>query len=131
MKQLRWMIRSDVPQCSKMNKDWSEDEYMKQLRQRNVIGKVVVDDSLDKVYGHIIYELHKTRLEIVILIFEEEEVAIMLIDDLIGKVTNHSQRSKLSVNVYLERLELVNLFKKKGFIGSLKEDDVIEMIYSI
>ena len=64
---VRWMIRKDTPTVLGIEEanfefPWSEDEFIRCLRQRNCIGIVV--EIADVIAGFMIYELHKGRLEI-------------------------------------------------------------------
>src|SRR5688572_2885179 len=64
---IRWMIRRDMAdvleiETSSFEFPWSEEDFIRCLRQRNCIGMVAERD--DKVVGFMIYELHKTRLHV-------------------------------------------------------------------
>ena len=64
---VRWMIRRDMPEVLAIEGQsfefpWAEDDFLRQLRQRNCIGMVA--DHGDEVVGFMIYELHKTRLHV-------------------------------------------------------------------
>ena len=65
--QIRWMIRRDMPEVLRIENDsfefnWTEEDFLACLRQRNCIGMVAEYDG--RVVGFMIYELHKTRLHI-------------------------------------------------------------------
>ena len=65
--QIRWMIRRDMPEVLKIEHEsfefnWTEEDFLACLRQRNCIGMVAEHDN--RVVGFMIYELHKTRLHI-------------------------------------------------------------------
>ena len=64
---IRWMIRRDMQevlqaeqQC--FDQSWTEEDFLRCLRQRNCIGMVA--EAGDKVIGFMIYELHKNKLHI-------------------------------------------------------------------
>ena len=64
---IRWMIRRDMAEILDIEKEafafsWSEDEFIRCLRQRNCIGMVAEHD--DRIVGYMIYELHKNRLHV-------------------------------------------------------------------
>src|SRR5438128_2496292 len=64
---IRWMIRRDMPEVLQAEQQsfdysWTEEDFLRCLRQRNCIGMVAEHD--EKVVGFMIYELHKTRLHI-------------------------------------------------------------------
>lgn len=64
----RLMVRRDFPEVPEIEHlafpqfPWSEDDFLKVLRQRNCIGKVVEING--EVCGFVIYELCKGALEI-------------------------------------------------------------------
>ncbi len=64
---IRWMIRRDMTEVLGIEHDgfefpWSEEDFLRCLRQRNCIGMVAEHD--DRVVGFMIYELHRTRLHV-------------------------------------------------------------------
>src|SRR4030042_3714363 len=64
---IRWMIRRDMAEVLDIESEgfefpWSEDDFIRCLRQRNGIGMVAEHD--DRVVGFMIYELHRTRLHL-------------------------------------------------------------------
>ena len=64
---IRWMIRRDMPDVLKtelasFEYSWTEEDFLRCLRQRNCIGMVAEQD--EKVIGFMIYELHKNRLHV-------------------------------------------------------------------
>lgn len=61
------MIRRDMPEVLEIENDsfefsWSEDDFVRCLRQRNCIGMVAEHD--ERIVGFMIYELHKNRLHV-------------------------------------------------------------------
>ena len=64
---IRWMIRRDMPEVLQTEQEsfefaWTEEDFLRCLRQRNCIGMVA--EQGEKVVGFMIYELHKTKLHI-------------------------------------------------------------------
>src|SRR5690349_23819523 len=64
---IRWMIRGDMHEGLDIESEsfefpWTEEDFIRCLRQRNCIGMVAEQD--DRVVGFMIYELHKTRLHV-------------------------------------------------------------------
>src|SRR5881227_1489491 len=69
---IRWMIRRDMPEVlttelASFEYAWTEDDFLKCLRQRNCIGMVVEVDNLpgEPLAGFMIYGLEKRALEII------------------------------------------------------------------
>ena len=66
-KHIRWMIRRDMQEVLEIENQsfwqpWTEDDFIRLLRQRNCIG-MVLDDG-EHVLGFMLYELHKNRIEV-------------------------------------------------------------------
>src|SRR3989475_11299114 len=64
---IRWMIRRDMPEVLQAEQlsfefAWTEEDFLRCLRQRNCIGMVA--EQGEKVVGFMIYELHKSKLHI-------------------------------------------------------------------
>ncbi len=64
---IRWMIRRDMPEVLAIENEsfefpWCEDDFIRCLQQRNCIGMVAEHE--DRVVGFMIYELHKTELQV-------------------------------------------------------------------
>ena len=64
---IRWMIRRDMPDVLRIehgsdDHPWSEEDFLRCLRQRNCIGMVA--EQGERVVGFMIYELHKAKLHI-------------------------------------------------------------------
>ncbi len=64
---IRWMIRRDMPEVLAIENrsfefPWSDEDFIRCLRQRNCIGMVAEYD--ERVVGFMIYELHKNRLHV-------------------------------------------------------------------
>lgn len=94
--ELRWMIRRDLPQVlhiesESFRRPWSEEEFLRQLRQRNAIGMVATDGS-DEVYGFMIYALSRQELHLLNL-----AVAVPYRLQGIGRTLFEKLRGKLSL----------------------------------
>jgi ribosomal-protein-alanine N-acetyltransferase len=64
---IRWMIRRDMPEVLAIEQQsfefpWSEEDFIRCLRQRNCIGMVA--EHHERVVGSMIYELHRNRLHV-------------------------------------------------------------------
>lgn len=66
---VRWMIRRDMPEVldiesSVFEHAWTEEDFIKCLRQRNCIGMVAEDEDNGRVRGYFIYEMHTNRIHL-------------------------------------------------------------------
>ncbi len=136
---IRWMIRRDMPavldiesQCFEFA--WSEEDFIRCLRQRNCIGMVAEED--DKVVGFMIYELHKTRLHILNFAVGADHrrkgIGNAMVAKLLGKLS-HERRNRIMLEVRETNLDAQLFFKNVGFkaISVLRDfyDDTVEDAY--
>lgn len=118
---IRWMIRRDMADVLDIEHEsfefpWSEDDFIRCLRQRNCIGMVAEHD--DRVAGFMIYELHKTRLHIlnfaVASQFRRRNVGLQMTNKLIGKLSSQ-RRTRVMLEVRETNLAAQLFFKEAGF----------------
>jgi [ribosomal protein S18]-alanine N-acetyltransferase len=118
---IRWMIRRDMPEVlgierSSFEFPWSEDDFIRCLRQRNCIGMVA--EHGDDVVGFMIYELHKSRLHIlnfaVADTMRQREVGSQMVYKLISKLSSQRRR-RITLEVRETNLSAQLFFKTCGF----------------
>ena len=118
---IRWMIRRDMAEvlateAQSFEFPWSEDDFLRQLRQRNCIGMVA--DCDDQVAGFMIYELHKTRLHVLNFAvapeFRRRGIGRQMISKLTGKLSQQ-RRSRLLLEVRETNLDAQLFFRALGF----------------
>jgi ribosomal-protein-alanine N-acetyltransferase len=118
---IRWMIRRDLADVLQIEADtfefsWSEEEFVRCLRQRNCIGMVAELD--DKVVGYMIYELHKNRLHVlnfaVASEYRRRGVGSKMASKLVAKLTSQ-RRSRILLEVRETNLAAQLFFRKQGF----------------
>ncbi len=136
---IRWMIRRDMPAVLAIESEsfefsWTEDDFIRCLRQRNCIGMVAEQDG--RVVGFMIYELHKNRLHILNFAVAAESrrqgVGRVMVGKLLGKLT-HERRNRVMLEVRETNLEAQLFFKQLGFraVSVLRDfyDDSVEDAY--
>ncbi|MFN3191016.1 MAG: ribosomal protein S18-alanine N-acetyltransferase [Aureliella sp.] len=118
---IRWMIRRDMPSVlaiedASFEFPWSEEEFIRCLRQRNCIGMVA--ESEDEVVGFMIYELHKNRLHLLNFAVapqcRRESVGTSMIEKLVGKLSME-RRSRIMLEVRETNLDAQLFFKSLDF----------------
>lgn len=118
---IRWMIRRDMSEVlgierSSFEFPWSEDDFIRCLRQRNCIGMVAEYDG--QVVGCMVYELHKNRLHIlnfaVHMDFRRSGVGKQMLNKLIGKLSPQ-RRSRILLEVRETNLVAQLFFRSVGF----------------
>lgn len=136
---IRWMIRRDMPAVLAIESEsfefsWTEDDFIRCLRQRNCIGMVAEQDG--RVVGFMIYELHKNRLHILNFAVAAESrrqgVGRVMVGKLLSKLT-HERRNRVMLEVRETNLEAQLFFKQLGFraVSVLRDfyDDSVEDAY--
>ena len=91
---IRWMIRRDMPEVLSIEQSsfefpWSEEDFIRCLRQRNCIGMVAEYD--ERVVGFMIYELHKDQLHVLNFSVRPDVrrrgVGMQMVNKLVGKLS--------------------------------------------
>ena len=117
---IRWVIRRDMPEMLEIEKrsfefPWQEDDFIRALRQRNIIGMVA--EINDKVVGYMIYELHKTRLHLLNMAVDPEYrhqgIGTEMIENLANKLTSQ-RRTSLFLEVREGNLPAQQFFRACG-----------------
>lgn len=118
---VRWMIRRDMPEVLGIESEsfefsWSEEDFIRCLRQRNCIGMVAEYDN--RVVGFMIYELQKTRIHVLNFAVAEQYrrqgVGSQMVAKLIGKLSSQ-RRSRLLLEVRETNLDAQLFFRSNGF----------------
>ena len=119
--QIRWMIRRDMPEVLSIEEEsfefpWSEEDFIRCLRQRNCIGMVAEFDG--RVVGFMIYELQRTRLHVlnfcVAKEFRRRSVGTRMVQKLVAKLSAQ-RRSRLILEVRETNLPAQLFFRAQGF----------------
>ena len=121
---IRWMIRRDMPEVLQTEQasfdfSWTEEDFLRCLRQRNCIGMVA--EQGEKVVGFMIYELHKAKLHILNFAVHPTcrrlDIGAQMIAKLISKLSSH-RRTKITLEVR-RRLNLCAgfFFRSQGFLA--------------
>ena len=118
---IRWMIRRDMPEVlqteqASFDYAWTEEDFLRCLRQRNCIGMVA--EQGEKVVGFMIYELHKTKLHILNFAVHPAcrrlGVGAQMVAKLISKLSSH-RRTRITLEVRETNLCAQLFFRAQGF----------------
>jgi ribosomal-protein-alanine N-acetyltransferase len=136
---IRWMIRRDMPDILEIEKSsfefpWSEEDFVRCLRQRNCIGMVC--EQGERVVGFMIYELHKSRLHVLNFAvhpgLRQRDIGTQMINKLVGKLS-HQRRTRILLEVRERNLPAQLFFRNLGFraISVLRNfyEDTVEDAY--
>ncbi len=118
---IRWMIRRDMPEVLQAEQQsfdfaWTEEDFLRCLRQRNCIGMVA--EHGEKVVGFMIYELHKAKLHILNFAVHPSwrrlAVGTQMAAKLISKLSSH-RRTRITLEVRETNLAAQLFFRKMEF----------------
>jgi len=118
---IRWMIRRDMPEVLQTEQEsfeysWTEEDFLRCLRQRNCIGMVA--EQGEKVVGFMIYELHKAKLHILNFAvhppFRRGGIGAQMVAKLISKLSSH-RRTRITLEVRETNLGAQLFFRAQGF----------------
>ena len=121
---IRWMIRRDMPEVlaaelESFEYSWTEEDFLRCLRQRNCIGMVA--EQGERVVGFMIYELHKAKLHILNFAVHPRArrlgVGGQMVGKLIGKLSSH-RRTRITLEVRESNLLAQLFFKAQHFKGT-------------
>lgn len=121
---IRWMIRRDMPEVLQIENQsfefsWTEEDFLRCLRQRNCIGMVA--EHGEKVVGFMIYELHKAKLHIMNFAVHPQwrrlGVGAQMVVKLISKLSSH-RRTRVTLEVRETNLPAQLFFHKQEFLAS-------------
>lgn len=126
--QIRWMIRRDMNEVLRIEQDsfdfeWTEEDFLSCLRQRNCIGMVAEQDN--HVVGFMIYELHKNRLHVlnfaVAPAVRRMGIGAQMIEKLVNKLSQQ-RRHEITLEVRETNLTAQLFFQHQGFraVGVLR-----------
>src|SRR3984957_2265388 len=118
---IRWMIRRDMPEVLQTEQlsfefPWTEEDFLRCLRQRNCIGMVA--EHGEKVVGFMIYELHKNKLHVLNFAVHPTwrrcGVGAQMIGKLVSKLSSH-RRTRITLEVRESNLAAQLFFRKSEF----------------
>jgi ribosomal-protein-alanine N-acetyltransferase len=118
---IRWMIRRDMPEVLQTEEQsfdfaWTEEDFLRCLRQRNCIGMVA--EHGEKVVGFMIYELHKNKLHIMNFAvhpaWRRHGVGAQMVGKLISKLSSH-RRTRITLEVRETNLVAQLFFRTQEF----------------
>lgn len=121
---IRWMIRRDMPEVLQAERlsfeqAWTEEDFLRCLRQRNCIG--MVSEHEGRVAGYMIYELHKSKLHIITFAVHPEwrraNIGTQMVGKLMSKLSSH-RRTRITVEVRETNLQAQLFFSTCEFRGT-------------
>ena len=136
---IRWMIRRDMPDVLDIENrsfefPWSEEDFIRCLRQRNCIGMVAEYD--EQVVGFMIYELHKNQLHVLNFAVRPDArrrgIGTQMVQKLKGKLSQQ-RRNRVMLEIRETNLAAQLFFRNTEFraVSVLRDyyDDTTEDAY--
>lgn len=126
---IRWMIRRDMPEVLEIEKDsfefpWTEEDFIRCVRQRNCIGMVA--EFKEEIVGYMVYELHKSRVHLLSFAthpdFRYRSVGRQLVDKLKSKLRDGG-RCRITLEVRETNLDAQLFFQQCGFAATAVLED--------
>lgn len=120
---IRWMIRRDMPEVLEIEKasfefPWSEEDFIRCLRQRNCIGMVVEHQA--RVVGFMLYELHKNKLHVLNFVVRPDVrrrgVGTQMVEKLKSRLSQH-RRNRVCLEIRETSLAAQVFFKNADFLA--------------
>ena len=129
---VRWMIRIDLAEVMEIDRyhfteSWTEEDFVRCLRQRNVIG-LVAEDSEGVLRGFMLYELHKSRIEIIRIAVSHHRYGLALVDKIKSKLSS-VRRHKIAIDVPEVLLDTQLAFRDMGFVAVEIKESLGETFY--
>jgi ribosomal-protein-alanine N-acetyltransferase len=119
---IRWMIRLDMPEVFCIENEsfrhaWTEEDFLRCLRQRDCIG-MVAEQTGGRVVGFMIHEFHKAKLHILNFAVHpscrRQGVGAQMVQKLISKLSGH-RRTRITLEVRETNLGAQLFFRAMGF----------------
>lgn len=126
-----WMIRKDMPVVFEIEQanfeyPWTEEDFIRCLRQRNCIGMAAKQD--ENVVGFMVYELHRDQIHIlnfaVVPDLQRRSIGSQMVSKLIGKL-HKKRRSEILLEIRETNFAAQVFFRSHGF----KAIDVLRDYY--
>jgi ribosomal-protein-alanine N-acetyltransferase len=119
--QIRWLIRRDMADVLKIENEsfenpWTEEDFLLCLRQRNCIG--MVSEYEQEIKGFMIYDLHKSKLNILNFAVGEDSRRYDVGTQMVQKLTNklsQQRRNEISLEIRETNLPAQMFFSYHGF----------------
>lgn len=120
---IRVMLFSDIQDVAKIENEnydfpWCLDDFICVLKKQNVMGIVV--EANNKILGYAIYEITKTRINILNILVDAKNrkkgIGKMLIHRIMSKILK--RRRKIAIHVPDNNLDIQLFLKNCGFVAT-------------
>lgn len=120
---IRWGVRRDMASVLSIESEsfgfpWTEEEFIRCLRQRNCV--LMVAEIREQVVGYMVYELHENFLQLlnfaVAAGFRRKGIGTAIVFKMVGKLSPQ-RRSRILLEVRETNLAAQLFFRSQGFLA--------------
>jgi len=120
---LRWFVRRDFPEILNIESKsfdfpWQENDFVITLRRRTCIGMVAETKEKEKVVGYMIYEFHKSRINMLNFAVHQNwrcrGVGCQMIGRMISKLSSQGYK-RITTEIRETNLTGQIFLQKRGF----------------
>jgi len=121
--QVRWLIRRDMDEVlcieqASFNRPWTEEDFLRCLRQRNIIAMVA--EHHESIVGYMLYLLCRHHIELfnfaVHPAWRRRHIGSQMASRLVGRLSSHG-RSAITLTLHEANLAAQLFFRKQGFLA--------------
>jgi len=96
---------------------WNRAEWSDVLKEKSTVGRVIVDEDSERVFGFIIYRLQKPSIQILKLavhpLFRRRGIGAAMLREIESKVTQRAGREFVTMDVAERELPMQLLLNKR------------------
>lgn len=130
---VRWLIRRDLEECRQFDGQWTEEDFVGTLRQRNVIGMVAEDQNDStlewEIQGFALWKIKRKDSLTVIRIAGNRDGIVKLLKKLQEKAEHRSFSTRVHVTLPLDA-ELLNAVKACGYRATGCTGDDVQLTWA-
>ncbi len=120
----RWLILRDMDEILGIDAvshepfyRWNRAEWSDVLKERSTVGRVIIDEDSERVFGFIIYRLHKPSIQILKLAvhpqFRRRGIGAAMLREIEAKVTQRAGREFVTMDICERELPIQLLLNKR------------------
>ena len=121
---IRWLINQDMDEVIGIDNvshepfyRWRRDEWADVLKERSTVGRVIVDEETERVFGFFVYRLQKPSIQILKLavhpLFRRRGIGAAMLREIEAKVTQRTGREFVTMDVSERELPMQLLLNKR------------------
>lgn len=121
---IRWLIGRDMDEVLGIDMvsheqwyRWNRAEWAQILKERDTVGRVIVDEETSRVYGFVVYRLRQPSIDILKLavhpLFRRRGMAASMLREIEAKVTQRAGREFVTMDVAERELPMQLLLNKR------------------